>query len=60
MKERAGSFLKQAEASIRAARHLLEQGDYAGFVVSRSYYSMFLIMFLTCIIYKRCDNLMSK
>ena len=41
MKERAGSFLKQAEASIRAARHLLEQGDYAGFVVSRSYYSMF-------------------
>ncbi|XHR27834.1 MAG: HEPN domain-containing protein [Chthoniobacteraceae bacterium] len=41
MKERAASFLKQAEASITASKHLLEQGDYPGFVVSRSYYSMF-------------------
>jgi uncharacterized protein (UPF0332 family) len=41
MTERQQGFLQMAEASIRAAEHLLEQGDYPGFVVSRSYYAMF-------------------
>jgi uncharacterized protein (UPF0332 family) len=41
LSERAEGFLKMSDASICAAKHMLVQGDYPGFVVSRSYYSMF-------------------
>jgi uncharacterized protein (UPF0332 family) len=41
MTDRTEGFLSMATAAIRAARSQLSMDDYPGFIVSRSYYSMF-------------------
>lgn len=41
MTERQAGYIHMAEQSIISSKHMLEQNDYPGFIVSRCYYSMF-------------------